>query len=86
MHPEDIKAAIRKRGYTLALVASRVDLGRPGRAPTKSAVSRVLRGDLKSARIAVCISQLIDVPVSTLWPGMYPAALDRRPAAKRRAA
>jgi lambda repressor-like predicted transcriptional regulator len=71
MHPEDIKAAIRKRGFTLTEIA--VSLGdRSASGPTKGAVSRVVQGIVKSRRIASAISQAAGLPVSTLWPGKYP--------------
>jgi lambda repressor-like predicted transcriptional regulator len=73
MHPEDIKAAIRKRGHTLATVAQRAGKVKAPRdsVPTASAVSRVLHGQFQSRRIAQCISELIGVPLEQLWPGKY---------------
>ena len=70
LHGEDIKAAIRKCGHTLASIAARCAVG-GGREPTTSAVSRVVHGDLRSTRIAACISDVIGIPVAQLWPGMY---------------
>jgi lambda repressor-like predicted transcriptional regulator len=70
MHPADIKAALQKKGLTqtqVALMAKR----RTGHAH-KSAVSRVIAGDLKSADLAQLIARLIDSPISQIWPGKYP--------------
>lgn len=74
MHPEDIKAAIRKRGLTLTEIAASMK-----GTPTKGAVSRVVHGLVKSRAIAARISAVIELPVATLWPGKYPdlEALER---------
>lgn len=78
-HPEDIKAALHKLGYTLDSVAALV--AAEGEAPpSRSAVSRAIRGGLHSSRIARCVSRLIGAPISQLWPGMYPG-LDTEPGA-----
>jgi lambda repressor-like predicted transcriptional regulator len=72
MHPEDIKAEIRKRGHTLASVAASLR-GRFGDEPiTRGAVTRVVRGVLKSRRIAQEIARITGCPVRELWPGKYP--------------
>lgn len=70
MHPADIKAALQKKGYTQTQVAA-MALRRHGHAH-KSAVSRVIAGDLKSEGLAKLISQLIGVSPSQIWPGKYP--------------
>jgi lambda repressor-like predicted transcriptional regulator len=70
MHPADIKAALQKKGYTqtqVAVMAKR----RHGHAH-KSAVSRVIAGDLKSSDLARLIARLIEMPVNQIWPGKYP--------------
>lgn len=86
MHPEDIKAAVRKNGHTLQSVAESVT-GRSGGRVTKSAVSKVLHGSVKSQAIASRIAKAAGLPVSALWPGKYPQLETKeRPAVKRRAA
>lgn len=64
MHHEDIKATIRKKGVTLQQVAAH--LGVKG-----TTLSQVIRGTVKSARLAEAIAQLCEQPVSRLWPGLY---------------
>lgn len=64
-HPEDIKAALRKRGHTLTSIAAQVR-GRYGHAPTKGAVSRVLHGKLQSAAIASAIEAAAGLPAGSL--------------------
>jgi lambda repressor-like predicted transcriptional regulator len=71
VHPEDIKAAIRKQSQTLTSIAAGI-CQRNGATLTKGAISRVLHGNLKSARIARRISEVTGIPVKTLWPGKYP--------------
>ena len=70
MHPADIKAALQKKGYTQTQVAA-MALRRNGHAH-KSAISRVIAGDLKSAPLAKLIAGLVDMPVSEIWPNTYP--------------
>jgi lambda repressor-like predicted transcriptional regulator len=71
MHHADIKAALQKKGYTQSQVAAMATRGK-GHAH-KSAVSRVIRGDLKSAALAQLIAKLIGMPISQIWPGKYPS-------------
>ena len=82
MHPADIKAALQKCGTTQTAVA------RSLRGPvSQMAVSHVISGRGKSARIALRISQLTGIPVSQLGPGKYPALeMLQSPASRRRAA
>ena len=61
MHPEQIKAAIRMKDTTPAAIADELGV-------SKSMVSHVISGAAKSARIANHISQLVGLPVATLWP------------------
>ena len=80
MHAEDIKAAIRKNGVTPAQIAR--DNG-----VTKMAVSHVLHGNSKSARLAVAIAKAAQKPVAEIWPGKYPAlAFAEKLASKKSAA
>lgn len=83
MHPADIKAALHKKGFTqtqVAVMAKR----RNGHAH-KSAVSRVIAGNLKSSDLAQLIARLIGKPANQIWPGKYPhlekPSRDRRKAA-----
>ena len=72
MHPEDIKAALRKKGHTLASVAASIR-GRQHDAPvTRGAVTRVVQGVLTSRRIAQEIARITGRTVRELWPGKYP--------------
>lgn len=72
MHPEDIKAAVRKQGHTLASVAASLR-GRSLDAPvTRGAVTRVVQGEVKSRRIAQEIARITGCSVRELWPGKYP--------------
>lgn len=73
MHPEDIKAQIRKRGTTPAQIAR--DL-----AVSQSAVSLVIAGTAVSARIRERISLVTGLPVSALWPSHSTRYLARRAA------
>lgn len=65
MHAEDIKAAIRKKSLTQADVARDLEV-------SDMAVSHVIHGRQKSARVAKRISDVTGIPVSKLWPGKYP--------------
>ncbi|MBP6897385.1 MAG: helix-turn-helix domain-containing protein [Pseudacidovorax sp.] len=61
MHPEEIKAALRMKGYTLAALAD--DLGM-----SRSVVSHVVAGRAQSARVAQRIAQILGKPVVAIWP------------------
>jgi lambda repressor-like predicted transcriptional regulator len=65
MHPEDIKASIRKAGSSPAAIAREKNVSR-------MTVSYTIRGICKSARIAKAISVACNIPVGQLWPGKYP--------------
>lgn len=78
MHPEDIKAAIRKRGIKPADIARQLDV-------SDMSVSAVIAGNGKSARIAERISQVTGLSVDTLWPGKYLTVV-REPTVTRRRA
>lgn len=65
MHPEDIKAAIRKQGITLAELASRADV-------SKQAVSAAI--DRRSSeRIDLIIADFIGLKPHQIWPSRYNA-------------
>lgn len=63
MHREDIKAALRKRGYTLSDVAQRLKIDR-------STVSGVLLGR-RSERVEAEIASLIGMDLKDVWPERY---------------
>lgn len=63
MHPEDIKAALRKRGYTLTAVAGRLRV-------QPSAISHVLH-KRRSRRIERAIARLLESTPADLWPERY---------------
>ena len=71
MHPEQIKAAIRMKGYTAAVVADHMEVSR-------STVAQVISGRATSARIKAYIAQITGLSVDTLWPPK-PALVLRRP-------
>jgi lambda repressor-like predicted transcriptional regulator len=72
MHPEDIKAALRKKGHTLASVAASLRARRCDGPVTRGAITRVVQGAVKSRRIAQEIARITGRPVRELWPGKYP--------------
>lgn len=67
MHPEDIKAAIRKRGETQAGIARRLGV-------SKTAVGYVIEGRTRSLRVAETIADITGRPLVELWPRIYGAA------------
>lgn len=82
MHPEDIKAALRKHGKTQA------DIARAEKV-SKTLVNYVITGRSLSRRIAEAIATACEAPVDTLWPARYPkqpdaAANQAAPVAERR--
>ena len=71
MHPEQIKAAMRMKGITCAVIAD--DLGVSG-----SMVSRVISRETTSARVAKRIAQVVGKPVEELFPPTGKPRLVRR--------
>ncbi|MGE4321783.1 MAG: helix-turn-helix domain-containing protein [Sphingobium sp.] len=65
MHPEDIKAAIRKRGRTITALAEAHGL-------PKQVVSMAISARV-SARAEAVIADFIDVPPQAIWPSRYDA-------------
>ncbi len=61
MHPELIKAELRIKGITPAVIAERLDLH-------YSTVSQVIRGVGTSARVQKAIAKVLGKPVADLWP------------------
>lgn len=66
MHPEDIKASLRKRGVTLASLADEFEV-------TPSAVSHAVAGRYRSARLMARIADILGRPVCSIWTTPKPA-------------
>lgn len=64
MHPEDIKAAIRKNGSSQAEIARSLRV-------SATTVSLVIHGRSTSKRVARKIASIAGLPPSQLWPGKY---------------
>jgi lambda repressor-like predicted transcriptional regulator len=66
MSPLHIRAELLKRGLTLKKIADELGL-------SDRTVGTVVYGRGTSARVAIHISQRLNVPVAVLWPRRYPA-------------
>lgn len=66
MHPEDIKASLRKARVRQSVLARKLNV-------TEAALYLVIHGHSKSQRIAQAISSAIGKRAAELWPGKYPA-------------
>ncbi|MGI1671980.1 MAG: helix-turn-helix domain-containing protein [Neptuniibacter sp.] len=64
MHWADIIAALQRKGVTLTAIALSEDV-------EVSAVSNVIKGKIKSHRIAYAIAAATDIPTDKMWPGKY---------------
>jgi len=64
VHPEDIKATLRKRGFRQADIARALGV-------SKTAVNYVIVGKTQSARVAHGVAAAAGLPVEALWPGRY---------------
>lgn len=64
MHPEDIKAELRKKGSSQTKVANALEVNR-------TTVHMVIYGGCKSERIAKAIAEIIGKDRSEIWPGRY---------------
>lgn len=64
MHYADIIAELKKRGWTLTRVAQAEGVN-------TSFISRVVRGTGRSITVANSIARIVEIPVDTLWPGVY---------------
>lgn len=60
MHPEEIKAALRMRGVTLAALADEAGVSR-------SMVSHVVNGYARSAHLMERISKVLGKPIDAIW-------------------
>lgn len=65
MHPEDIKATIRKTGATASSLAR-------GLGVSDVAVGYVISNRFRSIRIARRICEVTGLSPDTAWPGRYP--------------
>jgi Ner family transcriptional regulator len=70
MHPEDIKAALRKRGTTMAKIARSLNV-------SQTTVHNVVHGACTSDRVARAIADVVGQDRADLWPGQYPPVADR---------
>lgn len=61
MHPEEIKAGLRIAGVSPAMLADELKV-------SASAVSQTINGQIKSERIQKRISQILQKPISVIWP------------------
>ncbi|HEY2179656.1 MAG TPA: helix-turn-helix domain-containing protein [Caulobacteraceae bacterium] len=71
MHPEDIKAEIRKRFGTVKAFEAAKGLG-------ADSVRDVLRGRA-ARRAAEAISEVVGTPLTTLFPGRFPSVGEDNP-------
>lgn len=67
MHQEDIKAELRKKGYTLSAVAAECGVSR-------SMVTHVINGYAKSAHIQMLIARIIGLDIDSIWPPQHTTA------------
>jgi len=61
MHPEDIKAALRKRGWTLAAIGRSLGLKR-------AMVPGVVQGFTRSRRVEAEIARILELDAQQIWP------------------
>lgn len=61
MHPEDIKAALRKAGVTQAVLADELAVAR-------SSIAQAISGGIRSARIQTRIAEILGKSVKEIWP------------------
>jgi len=77
MHPDDIKAAIRKRGSNLAALAEVVGLSA---ATLNAAIKR-----RASTRAEQVIADFLGIPAAEIWPSRYDANGERTVVPRARA-
>lgn len=70
MHPEEIKAAMRMKGTTPAMLSDELGV-------SKATMSLVIHGRSESARIKASISKLLGKSTSTIWPNGGKPSLQR---------
>jgi lambda repressor-like predicted transcriptional regulator len=69
MHPEDIKAELRKAGSSQTRIARTLKV-------SHTTVAHVIHGRTKSRRIALEIARVTGKSLDDLWPGRYPPKND----------
>jgi lambda repressor-like predicted transcriptional regulator len=74
MHPEDIKAELRKLGFKQRDVSRLLGL-------SDEIVHNVIQGRTTSFRCAKLIAELIDRDIDEIWPGRYSRRLRQHQAA-----
>lgn len=62
MHPEEIKAEMRMKGVTPAMLCDELDVA-------ASSMSQTISGHIKSKRIQARISEIVGKPITEIWPG-----------------
>jgi len=75
LHPEDIKAELKKRNLNIKKVSEQLDC-------SANSVRLVIHNKQQSKRIADHIATLIEKETSELWPGQYD--YKQRPSYKER--
>lgn len=75
MHPEEIKAALRMKGVTLAALADQLGISR-------STVCLIVGGKGTSARVQNAVAKLVGKPVAAIWPPKPATGLRRSKANK----
>jgi Ner family transcriptional regulator len=65
IHPEDIKAALRKKRITQKAIAEQLGV-------SKTVINFVINDNSRSRRIAEYIAEKIGRSVDEIWPGSYP--------------
>lgn len=61
MHPEEIKAGMRMKGTTPAMLADELGV-------SSASMSQVIAGSIRSERIQNAIARVLGRPVSAIWP------------------
>lgn len=61
MHREEIKAAMRMKGVTPAMLADSIGV-------SSSAMCQTINGAIKSPRIQAAISEVLGLPPEKIWP------------------
>ena len=65
MHPAQIQAALKMRGYTQAGIASEFDK------MTQATIWQVIHSRTRSKRVEMKIAEITGFPLATLWPDWY---------------
>jgi lambda repressor-like predicted transcriptional regulator len=66
MHPEDIRAALKKAGESPTTIAAEFEI-------SEKSVRQVIKGVGRSKRVEQRISEITDIPLYRLWPSKYEA-------------